>query len=120
MTQRSLLKTTKRSPIINNLNKTGEDKNLKLNAKKTKVMHIGKSPTTPVAIGQEELEVVNQFKYLGSIKANDADCTTDINARIGMAKTCRIDLANIWKDKNLKPQLKMRIIKCLIWTIIWS
>ena len=104
------------SDIINNLNNTGEEKNLKLNAKKTKVMHIGAGPTTPIAIGQEELEEVTNFKYLGSIKSKDADCTKDINARIAMAKKRMISLSNIWKDKNIKTTLKMKIMKCLVWT----
>ena len=79
-------------------------------------INIGAGPTTPIAIGQEELEEVTNFKYLGSIKSKDADCTTDINARIVMAKKRMISLSNIWKDKNIKTTLKMKIMKCLVWT----
>ena len=33
------------------------------------------------------MERVDHFKYLGSVKINSGYCTTDINSRIGMAKT---------------------------------
>ena len=67
--------------FINELNKAGEETSLKLNAKKTKYIHIGETDSEDLFI-----ERVDHFKYLGSIKTNSGDRTTDINSRIGMAK----------------------------------
>ena len=72
--------------FINELNKAGEEKSFKLKAKKTKYIHIGETDSEDLIIDADKIERVDQFKYLGSIKTNSGDCTTDINSRIGMAK----------------------------------
>ena len=72
--------------FINELNKAGEEKSLELNAKKTKYIHIGETDSEALFIDADKIERVDHFKYLGSIKTNSGDCTTDINSRIGMAK----------------------------------
>ena len=66
----------------------GKLKNMKLNAKKTKVMYIGKWQYKDVVIDGEILERVQNFIYLGSTKTTNGngDCKPDILKRIGMAK----------------------------------
>ena len=54
--------------LLNNINDKGKEKNMKLNAKKTKVMHIGKGDYHDVEIDGETLEKVLEFIYLGSFK----------------------------------------------------
>ena len=89
---------------------------MKLNAKKTKVMHIGKADFKPVTIEGEELETVSDFRYLDSIKSDSGHCTKDITTRIAMAKTKTIDLKNIWKDKDLSNKLKIQILIAIVWS----
>ncbi|GFO49994.1 endonuclease-reverse transcriptase [Plakobranchus ocellatus] len=67
---------------------------------------------------EENIEKVNTFKYLGSLKTDSGDNTNDINARIGMAKKRMQDLVNIWKDKTITLQLKIKIMKTLVWTVM--
>ena len=62
------------------------------------------------------LERVDDFIYLGSTKTSNGDCKPDILRRIGMAKSKMIDLKNIWKDKDLSYELKIKIMKVLVWT----
>ena len=64
----------------------GKLKNMKLNAKKTKVMYIGKGQYKDVVIDGETLERVQNFIYLGSTKTSNGDCKPAILKRIGMAK----------------------------------
>ena len=71
--------------LLNNINEEGKKKNMKLNAKKTKVMHIGKGNYQDITIDGEILERVLEFVYLGSCKTADGDCKTDINRRIARA-----------------------------------
>ena len=104
--------------LLEELNKTGKEKQLKLNVKKTKYMHIGQKTSHPIIIDNEEIEEVDDFKYLGSVKTKNADCSKDINIRIGMAKKRMLDLNNIWKDRSIKNSLKIKIMKCLVWTIM--
>ena len=49
-------------------------------------IHIGETDSEDLFIDTDKIERVDHFKYLGSIKTNSGDCTTDINSRIGMAK----------------------------------
>jgi hypothetical protein len=94
---------------------------LKLNATKTKVMHItgpGSQGPQQIRINGTDLENVTDFKCLGSIKASHGTRTKDIKCRIGMAKQKMVQLNNIWKDKGVPSELKIRILKCLIWPVV--
>ena len=91
---------------------------MKLNAKKTKVMHIGKGLYQNVSIDGVILERVNDFIYLGSCKTSSGECKTDIERRIAQAKSKMIDLDNIWKDKDLSISLKLKIMRVLVWTTV--
>ena len=51
--------------LLDAINERGKEKNMKLNAKKTKVMHIGKGLYQNVAIDGVILERVEDFIYLG-------------------------------------------------------
>ena len=105
--------------LINSLNDAGVKKSLKLNVKKTKTVYIGEDENySPIKIGEEEIDRVKQFKYLGSIKTEDAYCSTDIRARIGMAKQRMTELNNIWRDENININLKLRLLRCLVWTVM--
>ena len=42
--------------LLNAINEKGLERNMKLNAKKTKVIHIGKAVFQPVIIEEEELK----------------------------------------------------------------
>ena len=41
------------------------------------------------------------FKFLGSYKSADGDCTNEIKRRIAMARQMAVELTTIWKDKNV-------------------
>ena len=105
------------SYLINKVNEVGKEKSLKLNVKKTKTFYIGKD-YEPVQIDNEELERVEHFKYLGSTKTSDGFCTKDVNIRIAMGKARMVELSTIWNDRNISQKLKLKLLKCLIWTVI--
>ena len=77
--------------ILHRVDTAGKEAGLKLNAKKTKVMHIKGTNSTcqppSIKINEVSLENVDDFKYLGSIKMASGTCRKDITTRIGMAKT---------------------------------
>ena len=71
-----------------------------------------------IMIDGERVEHVNHFKYLGSTKKANANCSNDIKSRIAIAKKRMIDLQLIWNDKNLSNQLKMKLAKTLVWSAL--
>ena len=108
--------------ILHKEDTAGRKTGLKLNAKKTKVLHVkGRDSQseehTTVKVDGTNLETVKQFKYLGSIKTDDGSCMQDIKVRIAMAKQKMVQLNNIWKDRGIPNVLKVNILKCLIWPV---
>ena len=53
----------------------------------------------------EHIEVVEHFKYLGSLKSADDNWSRDARSRIGMAKKIRLDLVPIWRDREVNKDL---------------
>ncbi|GFS06155.1 endonuclease-reverse transcriptase [Elysia marginata] len=106
--------------ILHRVDESGKKAGLKLNAKKTKVMQLKpeNSSLYDVKIDQTVLENVEDFKYLGSVKTIDGSCSKDIKMRIGMAKKKMIKLINVWKDHNIPIELKLKLLKCLIWPVM--
>ena len=56
----------------------------------------------------EIIEVVELFKYLGSLKSAEDNiyCNNDIRSRIGMANQIMLDLVPIWRDRGINKELK--------------
>ena len=109
--------------VLYRVNASGEVEGMGLNAKKTKVMHIvGKDSLpdelTEIVVNGTVLEKVEHFKYLGSIKSSDGTCLKDVTTRIAMAKAKMIQLKNIWKDRSIAIDLKLRMLRCLIWPVL--
>ena len=90
----------------------GKSRLLKLNVKKTKLLKIGKMQCdSGVSVDDEEIEVVEHFKYIGSVKSADGNCNKDTRSRIGMAKKRMLDLVPIWKDRGITKDLKMKPLR---------
>ena len=66
----------------------------------------------------DEIEVVEHFKYLGSLKSADGNCNKDTRFRIGMAKKIMLDLVPIRKDRGINKDLKMKLVRSLVWTVL--
>ena len=56
--------------LLQSVKTHSESSGLYLNAKKTKIMDLDKSPTTTIDVNGEQLENVNNFVYLGSRMAS--------------------------------------------------
>ena len=113
--------TSKR--MLYRVDSSGKAKGLGLNAPKTKYMHIKGKQSQPdefttIKVNGTLLEKVDTFKYLGSIKSSDGSCLQDIKTRIAMAKQKMVQLNNVWKDRSIPNQLKMFLLKCLVWPVI--
>ena len=107
--------------ILYRVDTAGKEEGLALNGKKTKVMHVKTREginEEDILIDKTPLENVKDFKYLGSTKTEDGSCTKDIKVRIGMAKQRMVQLNNIWKDHGIKRDLKVKLLKCLVWPVM--
>ncbi|XP_065068182.1 uncharacterized protein LOC135693579 [Rhopilema esculentum] len=73
---------------------------LRLNIKKTKVMATS-SELEESKFGEETVEVVNNFIFLGAEILREGGCTTKIVRRIGMGKAAMTGLPRVMKDKEM-------------------
>ena len=105
--------------LTKNVNEVGKQLNLKLNVKKTKLMVAGSvKEEHNITIDGEKVEQVESFKYLGSTNTTTAACSGDIKSRIAIAKRRMIELQDIWNDRNLSKDLKVRLVKALVWSAL--
>jgi len=65
--------------------------------------------TQCVLIDGKEIERVNKFKYLGSLV--DSNSTTDIKARLTIARHATLQLMGIWKAKDIGMDLKKQVVR---------
>ena len=61
-----------------------------------------------------EIERVNKFKYLGSLVTVDSNSTTDIKARLTIARHATLQMTGIWKAKDIGIDLKKQLVLSLI------
>ena len=104
--------------ILNRVADISAKYGLMLNANKTKTMMAGKElKRIEIYAGDELLEQVEQFTYLGAAIAEDASSEADIRTRIAIARSTMIKYTTLWKDRNIKLNTKARLMKTLIWSI---
>ena len=84
---------TKVSRLEDNAGQVG----LRVNAAKTKEMRVrAAGKTKPVICREQDLELVTDFTYLGSVINREGGSTQDVSARISRAQTAFIMLRPIW------------------------
>jgi len=69
-----------------NLETEAEKAGLKIRAEKTKIMQIdgGRAPHQ-IIVGQQNVDDVERFTYLGSVMTEDGAAEADVNCRVGKA-----------------------------------
>ena len=77
--------------------------NMYINAQKSEIMVVSRQDNISVQEDNkgESLEKVHNFKFAGSYKSADGDCTKEIKRRIAMARQMAVVLASNWKDQNI-------------------
>ena len=71
-----------------------------------------------IDVDGETIDKVNSFKYLGAINTSMGSCSEDSKPRIGRAKKATMELDIIWKDRGIRKELKMKLVKALMWPVI--
>ena len=73
-----------------------------------------------ITIRGEVLEVVSQFKYLGSMFTSDGMLNTEINHRVASASGAfaRLQQAKIWSSKALSLSTKLQFLQTIVMTVL--
>ena len=107
------------SNIMTKLNEVVERYKMRINKNKTKVMKIGKGEQEQlqIEIRGNILEQVHQFKYLGSMIAEDGRSEKEVRRRITLAKDAFTE-HRMLLTKSLNQTLKKRLAKSLVWSVL--
>ncbi|CAG9573517.1 unnamed protein product [Danaus chrysippus] len=89
---------------------------LMVNASKTKYLHSTRNPRPlqDVTIGDDTIEGVSSFKYLGSILSSRNKVGDEVNARIMAGSRCFYSLSKLFRSKYLSAKSKLSIYKTII------
>ena len=104
--------------LINTVKETSEKTGLRSNIKKTKVM-------TAVGLQEFKLEddqikIVHNFNFLGSIICDHADCEKEIRRRLAMGRRTMTKLAKIIKDEDISVAKKTKLVYSLVFPVVWQ
>ena len=84
---------------------------LKLNIQKTKIMAF--SPITAWEIGEETVETVSDFIFLGSKITADGDCSHEIKRRLLHGRKLMTNLDSIFKSRHITLPTKVCLVKAV-------
>ena len=103
--------------IMNDLNETGKRYGMKININKTKVMRITHlaNKSMKIIIDGNEIEAVQEFKYLGSVICDNGRCEPEIRKRIAQAKASFTENEIFLTSKTNLP-LRKRFLKSVVWS----
>ena len=91
---------------------------LKVHPGKSKVMRVKTPSTEPILLGEEALEDVESFTYLGSVIDKKGGVTADIRSRIGKARQNFGRLKPVWRSRKLTTKTKLRIFNSNIKAVL--
>ena len=100
---------------------------LKINAKKTECMAVGKKTsqrpftetnTLDITVDGAPVKQSATFTYLGHKITSDGSLDPELDTRIQKASGAYNQLGNIWKNRNIQTSTKSRIYKAAVLTVL--
>ncbi|XP_037876471.1 uncharacterized protein LOC119630619 [Bombyx mori] len=102
--------------LLDRMERISKKMGLSINKSKTKVMVVDRSgklePTSAL-----DLEIVDNFNYLGSNISNNGSCEKEVRRRIGMTKSAMTQLGKIWRDRSISVKTKTKLVRTLVFSI---
>ena len=105
---------SKTEKLVRNAAKVG----LHVNKDKTKTMRNNCQTADPVKLGEQDIEDVTEFTYLGAKVTTDGNTEAEIKTRINKARGAFAALKNIWKTKMISKKTKIRIFKSNVLSVL--
>ena len=99
--------------ILTRVKSASEAAGLFLNISKTKILMTGM--VGKIEVNGVELEVVDQYQFLGVLITSDGSCERDIRRRIALGRVATSSMSKIWRDCGIIT--KVKLIKVLIFPI---
>ena len=91
---------------------------MEVSEEKTKIMtnNIAHGAIEDITVNGQQLGTVDNFNYLGA-NLTDEGSKPEIIARIAQATSALAKINPIWKDKNIRMDTKVRLLRSLVMSI---
>ena len=106
--------------ILDQINTAGKEFGMKMNAKKTNVILIGKNQIKPkvnIIIDETPSEHVGKFVYLGQLITDDGKCDAENLRRIKIARGTFWKMKNVLTRGRVDFRTRRRLLKCYVISI---
>jgi hypothetical protein len=103
---------------LNDLESESAKVGLVINIKKTEEIRVNARNNRPLHIGNETINRVDHFTYLGSNISADGGALKDVNMRIHKARGAFAKLSNVWKSTSITKHLKMKIFNACVKSVL--
>uniref|UniRef100_A0A8D8T8A4 Craniofacial development protein 2 n=1 Tax=Cacopsylla melanoneura TaxID=428564 RepID=A0A8D8T8A4_9HEMI len=107
--------------LMNKITEVSSSYGLDINASKTKVMVISKTPidnTEYITVNGDRIERVKQCQYLGTCINETWENSQEIRCRIAKARSTFNSMGSVFKSHNLTLDTKMRLLKCYVFSVL--
>ena len=104
--------------LVGALAHSSELRGLKLNPSKTKVIVLIKGKENirvNIAVGEDSMEQIGKYEYLGSIVTQDGRCVEEIRTRISRAKK---QIKAMVTNRTISINMRKRYIKAYVWSTL--
>lgn len=92
---------------------------LKINSAKTKALKINATNShANFKAGEDTIDNVNSFTYLGSVISSDGGAANDISSRISKAQGAFSQLWKIWRSSSIYTRTKVRIFNSNVKSVL--
>lgn len=107
--------------LLNRVKEESGNRGLTINARKTKCMVMSKNIPVPrmrLICGDQVVEQVGKFNYLGSVVSEDVRCDDEIKRRIGIAKDAYGNMKNLLTNRKLSIRTRKSLVKTYVWSTL--
>ena len=102
--------------LLMKMKEESEKYGLKLSIQKTKIMASG--PITSWQIGEETMETVADFLFLGSRITEDGDGSHEIKRRLLLGRKAMTNLYSLLKSRDITLLTKVHLVKAMVFPIV--
>ncbi|XP_037872901.1 LINE-1 retrotransposable element ORF2 protein [Bombyx mori] len=103
--------------LLRRVEVVSKDYGLCINRSKTKLMFVDRAGTMTRTHELRDLDVVQEFVYLGSLISSDGDCDREVVRRAQMSKSAVKRLEKIWRNRSISKKTKIKLMRTLIFSI---
>ena len=105
--------------LLKQIKEISKKRSLLLNTKKTKIMVVdsNRADIEEFMLGDEKIEEVDNFVYLGSVIDTSCKSSKEIRKRLAMAQTTVQNMLNIWKSRGVSTKLKLRMLHATVFAV---